>query len=118
VLIAPNSSTGRAVRPASFESGASRRNGSARLDEPVVRRADSLDDEHAGRQARRRAPGLEQEGPRITRFAVGSSGSETRATRPSFIECGVPQGVIASRAGAARLAARAAPALRHAANDP
>jgi hypothetical protein len=36
--------------------------------------------------------------------------------RPAFSECGVAQGVIAARAGTAELAARAAPALRHAAD--
>jgi hypothetical protein len=36
--------------------------------------------------------------------------------RPSFLECDVAKGVIASRAGMAALAARATPVLRHAAN--
>jgi hypothetical protein len=47
---------------------------------PGIQRADQLDDEDAGRQARRRAPDLEQEGRAITRLAAGSTGAR-RAPR-------------------------------------
>ncbi len=60
---------------------------------------------------------LDQEGTRVTRFAIGTTDGEARATRPSFIECGVSQGVpgpcrMVTAGGKARAT------LRHAANDP
>lgn len=56
-------------------------------------------------------PCLEEEGRPSRPLLSAPNVSSGRAARPSFIECGVVQGVIASRAGTCELAARAAPTL-------